>query len=90
MAGKIGRKLYRTAAWQRTRRKVLDRDGWRCTNCGRAGALEVHHETAMADGGAELDMANLRSLCARCHWGEHSKNAIIGQAEWAEFLNARV
>ena len=29
--------------WAVVRRTVLDRDGWRCVKCGKAGRLEVDH-----------------------------------------------
>ena len=38
----------------------------RCQGCG-AVATEVDHITPLADGGAELDPANLQSLCQSCH-----------------------
>ena len=50
------------------RRLVLDRDGWRCSSCGRAGRLECHHKKALADGGAPYDLDNLETKCRRCHF----------------------
>jgi 5-methylcytosine-specific restriction endonuclease McrA len=47
--------------WAATRRRILDRDGHRCVQCG-AKAAEVHH----AIDGREDD-ASLVSLCHRCH-----------------------
>ena len=29
------------AAWKRLRVSILERDGWRCTRCGKSGQLEV-------------------------------------------------
>ena len=46
---------------------MLDRDGWRCQLCGRAGRLEVDHIIRMAQDGAAWDAANLQTLCRRCH-----------------------
>ena len=37
--------------WDRVRRAVLRRDGWRCVQCGRAGRLEVDHITPLDRGG---------------------------------------
>jgi 5-methylcytosine-specific restriction endonuclease McrA len=53
-------------AWQRLRRQVLERDGYRCLRCG-APATSVHldprlkgrHDLATAD--------RCASLCAVCH-----------------------
>ena len=58
--------------WARVRRVVLDRDGWRCQRCHRAGALEVHHKVRVQDGGSWYDLNNLETLCRRCHIEEHN------------------
>lgn len=71
MAGRKARSLYATYRWKRTRRAVLDRAGWRCSACGRAGRLEVHHVHAVARDGDPFDMANLRALCRVCHFDRH-------------------
>ena len=49
------------------RRRALDRDGWRCVQCGKAGMLEVDHIVRVRDGGPEYDLANLQTLCRGCH-----------------------
>ena len=53
--------------WQVLRRAALDRDGWRCRNCGKAGVLEVDHILRIEDGGAEYDLDNCQTLCRSCH-----------------------
>ena len=53
--------------WAAVRRVVLDRDGYRCRECGRAGRLEVDHVKPLADGGAPFDPVNLQALCRSCH-----------------------
>ena len=54
--------------WTAVRLQVLDRDGWRCRQCGKASALEVDHIVPLRRGGAPYDMGNLQSLCAfPCH-----------------------
>ena len=53
--------------WNRTRRRVFDRDGYRCRSCGKAGRLECDHVTPIQHGGDPWDMANLQTLCAPCH-----------------------
>ena len=62
------------ARWQRVRRVVLDRDGWRCQStlpngekCLRPGRLEVDHVVALHLGGAAWELANLQTLCRGCH-----------------------
>ena len=59
------RRSSRSPTWRAVRRAVLAAR-WRCELCG-APAVEVDHITAIADGGAELDPANLQALCHRCH-----------------------
>ena len=53
--------------WKRVRVAALDRDGWRCQLCGRAGRLEVDHVQPLRNGGALYDLENLQSLCRGCH-----------------------
>ena len=50
---------------------TLDRDGWRCSNCGRAGRLQVHHVQHLEHDGAAYDLANLKTLCRDCHIKAH-------------------
>lgn len=68
------------------RRKVLERDGWRCRECGRAGRLEVDHLVPLAAGGAEFDPANLRALCRSCHIaktaGENERPRSLERRRW--------
>ena len=64
------RHLYQTKRWQRIRRQVFDRAGYRCQTCGMAGRLECDHVRTMAelvaellDGAIEtLDVATLETL----------------------------
>jgi len=63
----MGRALHTTKRWARLRRRILDRDRWRCRRCGRAGRLEVDHRVPIAEGGEALDPANLQALCRGCH-----------------------
>ena len=46
---------------------VLERDGWRCQHCGRAGRLEVDHVTPLDEGGDPWELTNLQALCKPCH-----------------------
>lgn len=54
--------------WAVVRREVLERDGYRCRRCGRAGRLEVDHVKPIAAGGSLYDLDNLQSLCRPCHF----------------------
>ena len=71
--------------WGRIRGQVLDRDGWRCTECGKAGALEVHHVVELHQGGTN-DAGNLRTLCRGCHIAAHKPTLTAGQAEWERMV----
>ena len=57
------------ARWRAVRRQVLDRDGWRCQVCGKAGRLEVDHVVPMHKDPDQdpYDPANLQTLCRGCH-----------------------
>lgn len=67
MSGRCGRGIYGTRRWKVVRRQVFDRDGWRCTRCGRVGRLECDHVVPVARGGAPFALSNLRTLCRGCH-----------------------
>jgi 5-methylcytosine-specific restriction endonuclease McrA len=49
---------------------VLNRDGWRCQNCGSFQNLEVHHKQFRSHSG-EDSLHNLIALCSKCHSGVH-------------------
>ena len=55
------------------RRSVLERDGFRCRDCGAEEAardLDVHHLVPRALGGTD-EPANLITLCGGCHGARH-------------------
>lgn len=61
-------KITRTMRWKALRLKALERDGWRCVQCGERRGLEVDHVLPVRDRpdlGWSLD--NLQCLCGRCH-----------------------
>lgn len=76
---------HSTAAWQRVRREVLERDGYRCTRCGRAGRLEVDHIRPVYAGGSD-DLDNLRTLCRGCHIDRHRRKRTPTERAWARHL----
>jgi hypothetical protein len=67
LANEPWRKLYGTRRWKDTRRRTLIRVGRICERCGHDQNLDVHHITALKDGGAPYDPHNLRVLCRSCH-----------------------
>lgn len=55
--------------WQELRRNVLERDGYRCVNCGDSihdATLQVHHIVPLIKGGSNYP-GNLVTLCVDCH-----------------------
>ena len=48
------------------RHRLLERDGWRCQNCGSSKDLHVHHLTKRSELGDDTE-ENLITLCALCH-----------------------
>lgn len=45
-------------------------DGYACTKCGATTNLHVHHRIPLSKGGSNK-LANLVTLCNRCHELEH-------------------
>ena len=74
--------------WERIRRRILERDRWRCTDCGRAGRLEIHHEISPLENPALAhDPGNLRTLCVDCHLNLHGRKAPDPEVlAWQEFV----
>ena len=73
--------------WKLARREALDRDGWRCRKCGKAGRLQVDHIQPLSDGGAPYDLVGLQTLCVSCHidktWSERGVTA--EQVAWRRY-----
>ena len=51
--------------------RVLERDGWRCQNCGSSKDLQVHHLSNRSKLGDDA-LDNLIVLCANCHRMQHA------------------
>ncbi len=52
------------------RRRVLERDGWRCQECGSMENLQVHHIKPRSRLGDDV-LHNLITLCVDCHRKSH-------------------
>src|SRR6266851_8067027 len=52
------------------RRRVLERDGWRCQECGSMEILQVHHMKPRSRLGDDV-LYNLITLCVDCHRKSH-------------------
>ena len=74
--------------WEAARRAAFTRDGWRCTECGRAGRLEAHHEPPLRDDADPYDVAGIRTLCRACHIERHRPDDMTpGRAAWRELVS---
>ncbi|HET7440931.1 MAG TPA: HNH endonuclease [Terriglobales bacterium] len=58
-------------AYQGLYRQVLQRDGWRCQQCGSRTNLQVHHILLRSRSGDDAE-ENLITLCSECHDQIHS------------------
>ena len=65
---------YCSAAWLKTRKLVVARDGGICQMCGCivTEMAQIDHIVEKAKGGTEA-MSNLRLLCLPCHSSRHSQ-----------------
>ncbi len=54
------------AVYDRNRREVLKRFGWRCAKCRGSAGLQIHHKTYRSHGGNH-EISNLEPLCWKCH-----------------------
>ena len=83
----MSKNLYGTARWKKRRRQVLERDGYRCQDCGcevvRCSNSEplpegkrratVDHVVPVVQGGDRWDPDNLQTLCEKCHTRKDSE-----------------
>ena len=61
ISGMPHRRPYLTSPkWARTRRRILDRDKWRCVECGAAARLQIDHVLREKAGGARFDEGTFR------------------------------
>ena len=65
---KLDREDYATL-----RGHVLERDRWRCQDCGAMRNLQVHHLERRSQLGADV-AGNLITLCAACHEERHRRH----------------
>ena len=57
--------------WKEVKIRVLKRDGFKCTNCGKKGMLEVHHSTYKNHFKEHNNLGDLHTLCVNCHHNIH-------------------
>jgi 5-methylcytosine-specific restriction endonuclease McrA len=71
------------------RKAVLQRDAWRCQECGSMGQLEVHHLIKRSQLGND-SMDNLITLCAHCHRDCHNKLGRFARVDTSGQLSALI
>lgn len=69
---KVAAPLYLSREWRALVSLVRQQRGYRCEACGadmsaNRRALHADHITEVSDGGAPLDVLNVRLLCQGCH-----------------------
>ena len=75
-------RLLEDPRWKAKRKRILERDNYRCTWCGRAENLQVHHKYYMRypDGKMaepwDYPDDKLVTLCDRCHREWHGKHKV--------------
>lgn len=60
------KKKYYTENWDDIRRKVYQRDGYRCVLCGKKGKIAAHHIVPIKVS-KDNSLSNLVSVCNSCH-----------------------
>ena len=68
-------KTDRRKVTEKQRKRILQRDGYKCRNCRRSVKekeveLEIHHIVPKAMNGSDKD-SNLATLCRECHKAAH-------------------
>ena len=72
------------AGWDRLRKRALAAAGRRCSRCGRAGRLEVHHVRPLSLGGD--NRSPVAVVCRNCHFSQHNPPD-PAREEWVRFLH---
>jgi len=61
-----------TVYWRGVSLFIKRRDGFKCASCGSTEKIEVHHKTYENHGDEIHNLADLTTLCEKCHRDEHS------------------
>ena len=86
-------KVTRTKRWKVLRMAILERDGFRCKDCGCGGRLEVDHvKPVRTNPELSYDPINLQALCPSCHTKKTRiecghKPLADDRQEWRGFVN---
>ena len=78
-----GKHIRHLALWGRCRKQVLERDGFTCQICGKAG-IEVHHiKTTRELPELGYVISNLVTLCKVCHGKTYGK-----EKDWERYFDS--
>lgn len=65
---RYSRRVTSTKRWKVLRMQILERDGFRCKECGKRGRLEVDHiKPVRTHPQLSFEPGNLQALCPGCH-----------------------
>lgn len=71
--------------WRKLRALIMERDGYLCQECKRAGyikpAYAVDHIKSKGEGGTD-DPQNLEAICKKCHYQKTSREALAGRRKY--------
>ena len=82
--------------WSIVRRRVFERDGWRCVECGKGGRLECDHISPLQrePGQDVFDPYGLQALCRTCHIEktrrENRRPLTEAELAWRELVKAAI
>lgn len=74
-------KLLSDPRWLKKRKRILKRDGYKCTACGSGEQLRVHHTYYIEQSTAPWDYPDdsLLTLCNDCHEKYHKEHELTFQ-----------
>ena len=81
---------YNQRRWGVIRRRVFQRDGYKCRNCGKRGSrFEAHHEPPEKAETDPYNPAHILTLCRQCHIERHRTPKPVNPevAAWLQFLS---
>jgi 5-methylcytosine-specific restriction endonuclease McrA len=72
MSGEFQKQRLRLAPepYTELKKRILERDGWKCQHCGRRDQLQLHHLIRRSRMGPDCE-ENLIVLCGDCHRALH-------------------
>ena len=78
---------YNHWTWKALRKRIIERDDYRCRKCGSTDSLHVHHIVYARSGRiTSVPDEDLITLCTQCHDQWHSSQDRIRRALFAGFL----